>query len=143
MSAEGLVGWFRRFLLLLACLMCVGIVSELWLTNHLQTAIQLIPFGLCGLGLLSLGAVLVRPQWGTIWALRVVMLVVLLGGALGVYEHLAGNLAFAQEVNAAAASTAPLRVAITGANPPLAPGALAVTAIVALAATYWHPALAG
>ena len=143
MSAELLVSWFRRFLLVLASLMCVGIVSELWLTNHFETPLQLIPFVLCGLAVLSLGAVLVRPQRSTVWALRVIMVLVLCGGAVGVYEHLTGNLAFAQEVNAAAASAAPLQAAFKGGNPPLAPGALVVTAMVALAATYWHPALAG
>ena len=91
---------------------------------------------LCGLGLLSLGAVLLLSTAGDIWALRVIMVLVLLGGALGVYEHLTGNFAFAQEVNATAASAAPLRVAFTGANPLGPRRARRFTAIVALAATY-------
>jgi hypothetical protein len=141
MSAERLVARFRQFLLWLAIALCLGIVAELLLTGHYKEPIQLLPIGLCTLAAVPILAVLFRPGRKTIWALRILMLVIAVAGLLGTYEHITGNLSFAQEVNAAKANAAPIKTALTGANPALAPGALGVTALIALAATYWHPAL--
>jgi hypothetical protein len=141
MSAEVIVTRMRRFMLVLACFLCAGTVIELWLTEHTKTPIQFVPFVLCGVGLIALLAVLSRPTQRTIWALRAVMVVAALGGLLGTYEHLQGNLELAREVKPAQASAAPLASALTGGNPPLAPGVLGVAAVLALAATYRHPVL--
>ncbi len=140
MKAEILVEHFRLFLLWLAAFLCLGTVAELMLTNHTETLIQWIPFALCGLGLVTLLAVIFRPQRRAILALRWIMLVTLLGSLFGVYEHGQGNLAFALETNASKANAAPLLSMLIGGNPPLAPGVLAITAMVALVATYYHPA---
>lgn len=136
MSAEKLVVRFRQFLLWLAAAMCVGIVAELLLAGHYDATLQLLPIALCAVALVPILAVLFRPSRRTILALRGVMLVIALAGLLGMYEHITGNLSFAQEVNAAKANAAPVQTALTGANPVLAPGALGITALVALAATY-------
>lgn len=141
MSADRLVGRFRQFLLWLTIALCVGIVAELLLTGHYKAPLQLVPIGMCVLAAVSAGAMLVRPNAKTIGLLRAVMVVMALAGILGAYQHLTGNLEFAQEVNAAKANAAPVVTALTGANPALAPGALGVTALIALAATYFHPAL--
>jgi hypothetical protein len=141
MSAERLVASFRQFLLWLAMALCLGIVAELLLTGHYKEPIQLVPIALCALAIAPILVVLFRPGRQTIWALRILMLVIAVAGLLGMVEHITGNLAFAREVNATKANAAPLQTALTGANPALAPGALGVTALVALAATYWHPAL--
>lgn len=141
MSAEVIVTRLRLFLLWLAVALCGGVIAELWLTDHMEEPLQFVPFVLCGLSILALLQGIFRPQRSTLLQLRVMMMVAALGGFLGVYEHLAGNLAFAQEINATQAAASPLLVALTGANPPLAPGALGITALVALAATYYHPKL--
>jgi hypothetical protein len=141
MSAEVIVARLRQFMLVLACGLCVGLIIELWLTDHLQTPLQFVPFALCGLGLMALAWVLIRPNRNALWVLRAIMLIAALGGLLGTYEHLEHNLEFAREVNATKANAAPLWTALTGANPPLAPGALIVTAMIAGAATYVHPKL--
>ena len=142
MNAEILVERFRLFLLWLAAFLCLGTVAELVLTNHAKTLVQWIPFVLCGVSLVALLAVIFRPQRRAILTLRWIMLVTLLGSLLGVYEHVQGNLAFALETNAAKANAAPLLSMLTGGNPPLAPGVLAIIALVALVATYYHPASA-
>jgi hypothetical protein len=139
--AEQLVARFRQFLLWLSIAMCLGIVAELFLTEHYTEPLQWIPITLCAVAILPILAVLFRPGPQTIWLLRGLMIVIALAGVLGMYEHVVGNLLFAQEVNAAKANAAPLQTMLTGANPALAPGALGITALVALAATYWHPAL--
>lgn len=126
----------RRFLLLLAGSMCAGTIAELWLTNHMENPVQFLPFIVCGLGMIVVAWVLIRPQRKAILALRGVMLLVALAGMFGIFEHLEHNLDFAREVKAQEAAASPLWAALTGANPPLAPGLLAVTALVASAATY-------
>jgi hypothetical protein len=141
MSNEVVISRLRKYLLALTCAMCVGVVLELWLTDHLKEPLQFIPFALCALCFITALMMLIRPTRLTIWALRIVMLITAFGGLLGSYQHIIGNYEFALETNPIKASTAPLAVAFTGANPPFAPGALGVLSLVALAATYAHPAL--
>jgi hypothetical protein len=141
MTDSALVARFRQFLLWLTVAMCLGVIAELLLTEHTKEPLQWAPLIVCGLGAAASLAVLFRPSCGAIRALRVVMLIAMVSGVVGVIAHVTGNLEFAQEINAAKANAAPLMAALTGANPPLAPGALGATGLIALAATYWHPAL--
>lgn len=140
MSAELLVARFRQFLLWLTILICVGVIAELALTGHYDQPLQFVPFVLCGLAIVVVLGVLIRPNRTTINLLRGCMLAVALGGLLGSYEHIVGNLELAREVNSAKANANVIKTALTGANPALAPGALGITALIALAATYAHPA---
>jgi hypothetical protein len=131
----------RTLLLLLALLLCLGTPLELALTEHWESALQLIPFGLCAAGAVALAITLLRPTRRVLVALRAVMVVLLLGSALGVYEHLEHNIGFALEIQPNAAISQVFFQALAGANPLLAPGVLAAAAAVALIATYYHPAL--
>lgn len=131
----------RFFLLLLAGVMCIITPIELLLLEHHQEPMQMIPFILCGLGLVAVLAVLIRPQRVTILLLRGVMTLVMIGGALGVWEHLENNWGFALEIQPNASTTTAFIEALRGANPVLAPGVLGVMAIIALLSTYYHPAL--
>lgn len=141
MSGEVVAERLRRFLLIVAAASCLGIGAELWLAEHTGEAMQLVPFALCGLGFAASTAALVRPGRWTLLALRLVMIPVALGSLLGVWEHLEGNLEFARELQPSATSGAALLEAIYGAAPLLAPAALALIAVLALAATYYHPML--
>jgi hypothetical protein len=141
MNAEIVAARLRQFLLLLAGLLCLGTLGELSLLDHLGEPLQLVPFVLCSLALIAVVVVFFMPQRKTIWSLRVIMLLVALGGFLGIYEHLVGNQAFALEINQQASGSELLLETLTGASPALAPGVLIITAIVAEAATYFHPAL--
>jgi hypothetical protein len=132
----------RIFLLGIAGCICAGTIVELLLAEHTETAVQLVPFALCGLGLLAVAAALVRPQRATLIALRVVMPLLILGSLLGVYEHIEHNLAFELEIRPGATASDVWLDALKGASPLLAPGVLALAASLALAATYAHPALA-
>jgi len=132
----------RTFLLWLAVLLSAGALVELWAADHTEEPLQWVPFVLCGLSLIVLAAALLRPQRGVLLALRGVMVLMVLGSLLGIYEHVAGNIAFAQEIRPTTAGFDLLLEGLTGANPLLAPGMLAVAALIALAATYCHPALA-
>jgi hypothetical protein len=141
MTAKIIEGRLRLFLLGLAGFLCVGTAVELWLAEHTKELIQLLPFILCGLGLAVIVAVWLRPHRRTIWVLRIVMGLVTLGSLFGIFEHVEGNFNFALEIRPNLAMSEALWEAVRGAAPLLAPGILALTALIAVAATYYHPAL--
>jgi hypothetical protein len=141
MTVEALVANLRRFLLLMAMLVLLSALAELWLVDHTQETLQLLPFFLCGIGILSTGAALIRPQRSTLLVLRILMLLVAAGGVVGIALHLINNLAFEQEIRPNATTSDVLMAGLKGANPLLAPGVLVFAALLAIAATYYHPAL--
>ena len=143
MSAELLVHRFRLFLLTLSGLIFVGTVVELLFIEHTESLVQWIPYILAGLGLLAIAGALLRPQRATLLSLQIVMGLVVLGSLFGTYEHIEHNLAFELEIRPGATIGEVFLDALGGASPLLAPGTLALAAILALAATYYHPALAG
>jgi hypothetical protein len=132
---------FRTFLLLLSGFMCIGTLVELWLEEHTESATQYIPFVLCGLGLLTIIFVLLKPQPWSLRLLQGTMILVGLGSFFGLYEHIEHNLAFELEIRPNAVASDVFFEALKGANPLLAPGILGLAALIALAATYYHPAL--
>lgn len=142
MNDQTLVQRYRLFLLGLAAFMCVGTVVELWLTEHFKEPLQFIPFILCGAALSVIVPVLVRPTRTNIRILRFVMIALLMGSLVGVYEHLTGNWEIVTETKPNLATLETLWASLRGAAPMLAPGILALVAILASAATYAHPALA-
>ncbi|HKP51739.1 MAG TPA: hypothetical protein VJ183_03710 [Chloroflexia bacterium] len=141
MTAEVVNSRIRRFLLLLAIFALLAMLTELFLAEHTKETLQFIPFILCGAGLIALTAVLLSPQKSTLIFLRVVMTLVALGGLVGTGIHLLRNFEFEQEIRPSAAIGDILLPALKGAAPLLAPGTLVFAALLALAATYHHPAL--
>ncbi|MBX3086226.1 MAG: hypothetical protein KF716_31610 [Anaerolineae bacterium] len=131
----------RLLLLILVAAICVGTVTELILRKHTGETIQFVPFVVSGLGLLSVIAVLVRPQATTIWVLRGVMVLAIGASLLGMWEHLETNYNFESEMRPNAAFTDVIVPTLMGAAPLLAPGILALGGVLGLAATYYHPAL--
>jgi hypothetical protein len=131
----------RRFFLGLAAVICAVTVVELLLIEHSQSLTQLIPFALSALGIASALVAMMRPSRRSIQVLRGIMTLVIAGSLFGIYEHLAGNWDFALELHPGSGMGKLLFETLSGANPLLAPGTLAIAAITALAATYYHPAL--
>lgn len=143
MRPEVILGRLRRFLLALSAVLLGGAVAELWFVEHTEDPVQLVPFVLCGLGAAAVVVALPWPTRASLWALRAVMLLVAAGSLLGVYLHVESNAALERELNPGMTAGRVWLGALGGANPLLAPGVLAVAALLALAATYQHPALAG
>lgn len=131
----------RQFLLAAAAAMCWGTIAELGLAGHTQEPLQWVPFILSGVGLAAVGAFWLRPAPTTVRILRVAMVLVALGGVIGVMVHLAGNREFVLETKPQTDFLASIWLALRGGAPALAPGILAMTASLAAAATYRHPAL--
>jgi hypothetical protein len=140
-NAEQLLERGRRSLLLIAAAMCVITPIELILSEHYGEPLQMIPFILCGLGLLAVGAVWFHPARLTIWGLRGAMALLGLGSALGIALHGWGNFEFAQEIQRNASFGDLISGTLVGGNPLLAPGILLLAALLALLATAYHPAL--
>ena len=141
MSSALIEQQLRRFLLATTAFILLGTIVELWLSEHTGEPQQLIPFGLCISGLIALAALWFRPTRNTIIALRVVMVIVGLGSLLGIYFHLQGNFAFELEIRPNATVRDVIMQALMGVNPLLATGILALTSVLATAATYYHPAM--
>ena len=133
----------RIFLLRLAGFLCIGTTIELLLAEHTKDPIQLVPFVLCAIGLLAVLAALFRPQRVTLLALRGVMGLLMVGSLFGIYEHLESNIAFELDIRPGVGVASVLIDALKGAAPLLAPGILALAGLLAIAATYYHPALVG
>jgi hypothetical protein len=138
MSAAEVLRRLRLFLLVLSSLLFAGTLLELSLVNHTEDAIQWLAFVVAGIGLLVTLTVQVRRMQVTISLLRWSMLLVIVGGLFGIYEHVSNNVAFEREIQPNSTLSHLMWKGLSGANPLLAPGTLAVAALLALAATYKH-----
>ncbi len=69
------------------------------------------------------------------------MVIVGLGGLTGMSIHMLENFSFERDIRPNAALLDTLVATLKGAAPLLAPGVLVFAAMIALAATYYHPAL--
>ncbi len=136
MSAAARLGQLRTFLFALSASLFAGTVVELITVKHYQDWLQLVPFALGGLGMVATAVVWRRPARTTVAAFRLLMLVIAVGSALGVYKHVEGNYAFAHEIHPRASTTSLVKSALTGRDPLMAPGILAIGATIAVAATF-------
>ena len=120
-----------------------GLIGELILLEHWALPWQLVPFFLCGGGIGAIVLFAVAPRLWTARLLQVVMVLAAAGAVVGMIQHLRGNMAFEREIFPDAAAGEMLFAAARGVAPLLAPGGLALGALVAVAATYRHPAVTG
>ena len=130
----------RRGLWILAGATFVGTAAELALIGHRESLVQGLPFVLCGIGAVAAGLGALQPRVGPLWAVRTVAGFVLLGATFGIWEHLEHNHAFAAEIQPNATTSELLVLALTGASPLLAPGALGVGGALLALASWRHPA---
>ena len=126
----------RRFLLLLTISLFAGALVELWLVGHTEDVIQLAPFVLSVVGIVACLLVFFWPSTGTIQVMRIWMAIVVVGTLVGVYLHIEGNVMFHREVDSNATTSQLVWEGLGGGNPLLAPGILAIAALLAVAATY-------
>lgn len=131
----------RRLLLWIVLAGIVGLGLELVLLEHFEDRPQWIPLVLLAAGLVAAGALAVRATRATVRAFQAVSVLFVAAGALGLWLHFDGNLAFEREDDPAASTGVLVRRAIFGATPLLAPGALAQLGLVGLCIAYRHPAL--
>lgn len=135
-SSSEVLRRIRKFLLLLTVSLFAGALAELWLVGHTEDVLQLVPFVLSVVGIVVSLLVFFWPSTGTIRVMRIWMAVVVLGTLLGIYLHIEGNVAFEREVDPQATTSRLLWQGLGGGNPLLAPGILAIAAVLAVASTY-------
>lgn len=141
MSERTVEASLRRFLLVVAGCVFAGTVVELLFVGHAESLIQLVPFMLCAVGAVAVVVAFYAPRRRSLLALRGVMGLMVLGSVFGVYEHLTHNFAFELEIRPNATVSDVFWKALAGASPLIAPGILALAAVLAIAATYRHPLL--
>lgn len=142
MKSDNVLQQLRLFLLGLAGFLFAGTLTELVFLNHTTQPIQFLPFVLCTAGIISVAAVLLRPDRSVLLVLRVVMVFVAVGGAFGATMHLFNNVSVRVQIHPDSSVLEIITAAVAGANPLLAPGILTIGALLALAATYYHQGLA-
>jgi phosphotransferase system glucose/maltose/N-acetylglucosamine-specific IIC component len=131
----------RRILLALVLLGAAGLLAELALLEHFDSAAQWIPLALLVVVLGAAVAVGVRRDPRTVRFFQAVMALCVVTGAVGIYLHYRGNVEFELERDGSLRGLRLFWEAIRGATPALAPGALSQLGLLGLAYTYRHPAL--
>ena len=131
----------RRLILALVLLGAVGLVPELLLLKHYESALQLVPLGVLLLTLVTAALVWRRPDPRTLRAFRVITWLCVIAGVVGVGLHAKGNLEWALERDDTLHGWPLVWKILRGATPLLAPGALAQLGLLGLVYTYRHPAL--
>ena len=132
----------RRILLAILLIGTIGITVELMLLGHNEDFNQLIPLALAGATLVLSVVVSVKPTSATVRLFQVLMVLLVISGAVGMYLHFQVNMEFQLEMDPALTGRALFRKAIFAKAPPaLAPGAMTQLGLIGLAYTFRHPAL--
>ena len=124
----------RALQLAIAAAGFAGVIAELVLHEHWAEPWQLVPFFLCGAVIVAIVAFAASPGRSTARLLRVVMLLAAVGAVIGMVQHLQGNLGFEREIFPKAPLAELLGSAVRGVAPLLAPGGIALGALIAAAA---------
>jgi len=133
----------RRILLGILLLGVIGLSAELLLLKHTEDASQWIPLVLNDLTVVMSAMVVFRPSSGTIRLFQLVMFLMIVSGAVGIYLHLRANMEFQLEMDATLTGWALLKKSVVAKSPPaMAPGAMMQLGLIGLAYTFKHPALA-
>ncbi|WP_420457060.1 hypothetical protein [Rubrivirga sp.] len=130
----------RRFLLATAAVTYLAAAVELLLVEHYEDVWQLAPFGLIAVGLAAVAWVARAPGSQSVRALWVAGGLAVAGSVLGVVLHVKGNAAFALEIEPDLGLAAATWEGLSGGNPLLAPGMVALAGVLGAAAGWRHPA---
>jgi hypothetical protein len=136
MAAAQVLARLRQFLLVIATVVFLTTVAELYFVGHWTVPIQFLPFFLCAWGLLALGLAYFHPGPATIQLLRWSMVFIGLCSSIGLYEHMANNLAFQMEIQPNSSTWELLIATLEGGIPVMAPGILALGAAIGWTAAY-------
>ncbi len=91
-DAEKLIGTFQQALLALAMASAVFVAAELAAVRHWTETVQVVPFVVVAVVLVS-GAILALVGGRfSVWQARLVALIAASGGLFGLYEHVVANL---------------------------------------------------
>lgn len=90
-GGEGAAGGLRAGLLLLVALGVAGVALSLAYERHWLGAWQLAPWITLGLVIVGIVALAARPTPTTVWLARTVAALAIVGGVIGVWQHIDAN----------------------------------------------------
>jgi hypothetical protein len=132
----------RRFLLAVLVLGLVGTGVELYLIEHYEDTLQLVPLVFIGGALLAVIWHLLTRDALSLRVLRGTMGLFLLAGVAGAGLHFRGGAAFQREIDPSQSRWQLFRKVMRAKAPPvLASGMMIQLGLIGLVYTYRHPAL--
>jgi hypothetical protein len=131
----------RRTMLVLLVIFMIGTGADLMLLDHHEDPAQLIPLALLAAGVVVSAWTLVGRA-AAVTTMRILMVLFIAAGFLGIALHYLGNREFQHEMDPSLAGW-PLFVKIVTAKAPpaLAPASMIQMGLLGLLSTYRHPAL--
>lgn len=137
-----LVGRLRRLLLGILAIGMTGTAADLLLIEHYEETWQAPPLVLIVIALVLVAALWLKAGRLGVTVLRVVMLLFIVSGALGVVMHYDGSSEFQREIDPSLSGWPLFVKVVTAKAPPaLAPGVMVQFGLLGLLYTYRHPAL--
>lgn len=130
---------FRRWVLAILVFAFVGTALELVLLEHFDGWRQWVPLLLLAEGAVVGTILLVRPVPSLISHWRLLMVVFVVAGGVGMWFHYAGNLEFELERTPDLAGLPLVHSTLEGATPVLAPGTLIQFGLLGLLFAWRHP----
>jgi len=132
----------RRLILALLTFGLVALGGELLSLGHYEDSWQLVPLGLLAAAVLVIAWHMLAGSAASMQALRIMMVLVMVAGAIVITLHYQGNVEFQLEVHPELSGW-PLfaNVLHAKAPPALAPGVMAQLGFLGLIYTVKHPAL--
>ena len=141
-SADAVLATLRRFLLILLVLGLAGVGAELVALAHYEDSWQLAPLVLIVLAVFVIGWHVLDGSAATVHGLRIVMVMFIAAGIVGIVLHYRGNLEFQLELDPSQSHWTLFGKVIRAHAPPaLAPGAMAQLGLLGLVYTFRHPAI--
>ncbi len=127
---HSLVHRAKRFSIVIYVLTSLGLMTELLLESHYEEFWQVLPLVVISLGLM----ILLAYQYWTISILKIsnkiMVILLILTGCVGVFFHLKNNWGFELEIYPHLKGWELFRKTLTGAIPVLAPGALVILGLL-------------
>ena len=139
-TSDAALASLRRILLALLVFGLAGVATELLALAHYEDSWQLAPLVLIALAFVVIGWHVVDGSAATVRVLRLVMLLLIAAGVLGIVFHYRGNLEFQLEIDPSQSHWTLFTKVIRAHSPPaLAPGVMAQLGLLGLAYTFRHP----
>lgn len=133
----------RRVLLLILWVGLLGTQIELLLLKHTDGRWQLFPVVATGAAIVVLVWYGISQNAASLRTLNALMILFLIAGMLGVYQHFVGNVAYERDSDPSLSGRALYESAVMGATPTLAPGVMIQLGLIGLAFAFRHPGLKG
>ena len=120
----------KKVIVLAFLFMLIGTLLELYLLNHYENILQLIPFFCIAIALINSMFIYFRRSKASSNIFKIVLFLTSISGISGVFFHLQANYEFEQEIKPTANFWELFLESISGAFPALAPLSMVVLAFI-------------